>query len=126
VIVDECHRGSARDDSSWRMILEYFEPAYQFGMTATPLRIETRDTYRYFGNPIYEYSLRQGIDDGFLGVHRVITEWDAAGWRPSRDELDRDGRAIRDDEYQTEDFERVVALRARTQAIAQYLSEFLK
>ena len=129
IIIDECHRGSARDDSSWRVILEYFEPAYQLGMTATPLRAESRDTYRYFGNPIYEYSLRQGIDDGFLApyrVHRVITEWDAAGWRPSRDELDRYGRAIPDDEYQTKDFERVVALRARTQAIAQHLTEFMK
>jgi type I restriction enzyme R subunit len=129
IIVDECHRGSARDNSSWRVILEYFEPAYQIGMTATPLRVETRDTYRYFGNPIYEYSLRQGIEDGFLApyrVHRVITEWDAAGWRPSRDELDRYGRAIPDDEYQTKDFERVVALRARTQAIAQHLTEFMK
>jgi type I restriction enzyme R subunit len=129
VIVDECHRGSVRDDSSWRVILEYFAPAYQLGMTATPLRVETRDTYRYFGNPIYEYSLRQGIEDGFLApyrVHRVITEWDAAGWRPSRDELDRYGRAIPDDEYQTKDFERVVALRARTQVIAQHLTKFMK
>jgi len=129
IIVDECHRGSARDDSSWRAILEYFEPAYQLGMTATPLRVETRDTYRYFGNPIYEYSLRQGIEDGFLApyrVHRVITEWDAAGWRPSRDELDRYGRAIPDDEYQTKDFERAVALRARTLTIARHLAEFMK
>lgn len=129
VIVDECHRGSAREDSSWRVILEYFEPAYQLGMTATPLRDETRDTYRYFGNPIYEYSLRQGIEDGFLApyrVHRVVTEWDAAGWRPSQSDLDRYGRPIPDDEYQTKDFERVVALRARTQAIARHLTEFLK
>jgi type I restriction enzyme R subunit len=129
VIVDECHRGSARDDSSWRVILEYFEPAYQLGMTATPLRIETRDTYRYFGNPIYEYSLRQGIENGFLApyrVHRVITDWDAAGWRPSGDELDRYGRAIPDDEYQTKDFERAVALRARTQTVARHLTEFMK
>jgi len=129
VIVDECHRGSARDDSAWRSILEYFKPAYQLGMTATPLRNESRDTYLYFGNPIYEYSLRQGIDDGFLApyrVHRVITEWDAAGWRPSKDELDRYGRSIPDDEYQTKDFERVVALRARTQVIAKHLTEFLK
>ena len=98
-------------------------------MTATPLRDDNRDTYLYFGNPIYEYSLRQGIDDGFLApyrVHRVVTEWDAAGWRPSKDELDRYGRAIPDDEYQTKDFERVVALRARTQAIARHLTEFLK
>jgi type I restriction enzyme R subunit len=129
IIVDECHRGSARDDSSWRVILDYFEPAYKLGMTATPLRDDNRDTYQYFGNPIYEYSLRQGIDDGFLApyrVHRVITEWDAAGWRPSKSDLDRYGRAIPDDEYQTKDFERVVALRARTDAIARHLIDFLK
>lgn len=71
IIVDECHRGSARDDSSWRVILEHFKPAYQLGMTATPLREDNRDTYLYFGNPIYEYSLRQGIDDGFLAPYRV-------------------------------------------------------
>ena len=129
IIVDECHRGSARDESSWRAILEYFEPAYQLGMTATPLRDDNHDTYRYFGNPIYEYSLRQGIEDGFLApyrVHRVITEWDAAGWRPSKTDLDRFGRPIPDDEYGTKDFERVVALRARTMAIATHLTEFLK
>ena len=77
IIVDECHRGSARDESNWREILEYFEPAYQLGMTATPLREDNRDTYRYFGNPLYTYSLRQGIDDGFLApyrVHRVVTD----------------------------------------------------
>jgi type I restriction enzyme R subunit len=129
IIVDECHRGSARDESSWRVILEYFEPAYQLGMTATPLRDDNRNTYRYFGNPIYEYSLRQGIDDGFLApyrVHRVITDWDAAGWRPSKTDLDRYGRPIPDEEYGTKDFERVVALRARTMAIAVHLTEFLK
>lgn len=129
IIVDECHRGSARDESSWRAILEYFKAAYQLGMTATPLRADNRDTYLYFGNPIYEYSLRQGIDDGFLApyrIHRVVTEWDAAGWRPSKDDLDRYGRAIPDDEYGTKDFERVVALRARTEAIARHLTDFLK
>lgn len=129
IIVDECHRGSSRDDSSWRVILEHFKSAYQLGMTATPLREDNRDTYLYFGNPIYEYSLRQGIDDGFLApyrVHRVITQWDAAGWRPSKDELDRFGRTIPDDEYQTKDFERAIALRARTNAIARHLTDFLK
>jgi type I restriction enzyme, R subunit len=129
IIVDECHRGSARDESSWRAVLAYFEPAVQLGMTATPLREDTRDTYRYFGNPIYEYSLRQGIEDGFLApyrVHRVISEWDATGWRPSSSELDRYGRPIPDDEYQTKDFEKVVALRARTEAIARHLTGFLK
>lgn len=129
IIVDECHRGSAREDSAWRAILDYFEPAYQLGMTATPLRDESRDTYQYFGNPVYEYSLRQGIEDGFLApyrVHRVVSEWDAAGWRPTKGELDRYGRAIPDDEYQTKDFERVVALRARTEAMAKHLADFMR
>jgi type I restriction enzyme R subunit len=108
IIVDECHRGSAKDDSNWREILRYFQPAYQLGMTAISLREDNRDTYRYFGNPIYIYSLRQGIEDGFLApyrVHRIITEWDAAGWRPSKGDLDRYGRDIPDAEYQTVDFE---------------------
>ncbi len=129
IIVDECHRGSARDESNWREILDYFDPAFQLGMTATPLREDNRDTYRYFGNPIYQYSLRQGIDDGFLApyrVHRVVTTYDAAGWRPSKDDLDRYGRAIPDAEYHTKDFERMVALRERTAAIARHLSEYMK
>jgi type I restriction enzyme R subunit len=129
VIVDECHRGSAADESNWREILEYFQPAYQIGMTATPLREDNKDTYKYFGNPVYVYTLAQGIDDGFLApyrVHRVITDYDAAGWRPGKDELDRYGRLIPDQEYHTNDFERVVALRARTQAIARHLTDFLK
>lgn len=128
VIVDECHRGSARDDSSWRLILEYFAPAYQLGMTATPKREDNRDSYQYFGNPIYQYSLRQGIDDGFLApyrVHRVVTEWDAAGWRPSADDVDRYGRSIPDEEYLTRDFERIISMRARTRAIARHLTDFL-
>ncbi|MBI2782685.1 MAG: DEAD/DEAH box helicase family protein [Gammaproteobacteria bacterium] len=129
IIIDECHRGSSRNDSNWRAVLDYFEPAVQFGMTATPLREESRDSYEYFGNPVYTYSLRQGIEDGFLApyrVHRVITTVDAAGWRPSKDELDRFGRPVPDDEYQTKDFERVVALRSRTRAIARHLADFLK
>lgn len=129
IIVDECHRGSARDESNWREILDYFEPAYQLGMTATPLREDNRDTYRYFGNPIYTYSLKQGIDDGFLApyrVHRVVTTYDAAGWRPTVAELDRYGRVIPDEQYETKDFERIVALRARTEAIARHLTDFMK
>jgi type I restriction enzyme R subunit len=129
IIIDECHRGSSRDESAWRAVLDYFEPAVQFGMTATPLRQESRDSYEYFGNPVYTYSLRQGIEDGFLApyrVHRVITTVDAAGWRPSKDELDRYGREVPDDEYQTKDFERVIALRARTRAMARHLSDLLK
>lgn len=129
IIIDECHRGSSRDESSWRAVLDYFSPAVQFGMTATPLREESRDSYEYFGNPVYTYSLRQGIEDGFLApyrVHRVITTADAAGWRPSKDELDRYGRPVPDEEYQTKDFERVIALRARTQAMARHLTDLLK
>jgi type I restriction enzyme R subunit len=129
IIIDECHRGSSRNDSNWRAVLDYFKPAVQFGMTATPLREDSRDTYEYFGNPVYTYSLRQGIEDGFLApyrVHRVITTVDAAGWRPSKDELDRYGRPVPDDEYQTKDFERVIALRARTRAMAKHLTDFLK
>ena len=129
IVVDECHRGSANEDSNWREILEYFAPAYQLGLTATPLREDNRDTYLYFGNPVYQYSLKQGIDDGFLApyrVHRIVTQWDAAGWRPSKDELDRYGRHIPDEVYTTPDFERRVALRARTQAVAKHLTDFLK
>jgi type I restriction enzyme R subunit len=129
IIVDECHRGSARDESNWREILDYFEPAYQLGMTATPRREDNRDTYLYFGNPLYTYSLRQGIEDGFLApyrVHRVITNVDAAGWRPTQGQLDRHGQEIPDREYHTEDFERVLVLRARTEAIARHLTDYLK
>jgi len=129
IIVDECHRGSANDESNWREILEYFEPAFQLGMTATPLREDNRDTYRYFGKPLYTYSLRQGIDDGFLApyrVHRVITSWDAAGWRPSQGDMDRYGRAIPDELYGTPEFERIIALRARTEAVARHLTQFLQ
>ena len=129
VIVDECHRGSARDDSNWRDILEWFAPATQIGMTATPRREDNIDTYEYFGDPLYEYSLARGIDDGFLApyrVHRVITDADASGWRPVKGEMDRYGREIPDKEYVTQDFEHTVALRARTQAIARHLTDFLK
>ena len=106
IIVDECHRGSAPDESNWREILEYFQPAFQIGMTATPLRLDNKDTYSYFGNPLYTYSLKQGIDDGFLApyrVHRVVSSVDAAGWRPSKGEMDRFGREIPDEHYNTKD-----------------------
>ena len=129
VIVDECHRGSAREGGSWREILEWFEPAVQIGMTATPRREDNVDTYDYFGDPIYQYSLAEGIADGFLApyrVHRIITDYDASGWRPAKGELDRYGREIPDAEYHTRDFERIVALQVRTEAIAGHLTNFLK
>lgn len=129
VIVDEAHRGSANDEGRWREILEWFSPAAQLGMTATPLREENRNTYEYFGNPVYRYSLRDGIDDGFLApyrVHRVVTSFDATGWRPSAGEVDRFGRLIPDSEYRTSDFERLIALKVRTEALARHLSDYLR
>lgn len=129
IIVDECHRGSARSDSNWREILDYFEPAVKIGMTATPLRKDNKATYRYFGNPIYQYSLRQGLEDGFLApyrVHRVVTAVDAAGWRPTKGERDKFGREIPDEVYQTPQFEKRLSLRPRSEAIAKHLTNFLK
>lgn len=129
VIVDECHRGSARDESSWRVILEHFAPAVQLGMTATPLRTENADTYRYFGDPVYTYSLAQGINDGFLApyrVRRVVLSPDALGWSPDAGQLDRFGREIPEGVYETKHFERVVSLLMRTDAAARHLSEYLK
>ena len=121
---------AAHDESRWREILDYFEPAYQLGMTATPLREDNRDTYAYFGNPLYTYSLKQGIEDGFLApyrVHRVVTDFDAAGWRPNKGRA-RPLRAARSPTTSTttKDFERVVSLEARTEAIARHLTDFLK
>jgi len=129
IVVDECHRGSATDESNWREILEYFASAFQIGMTATPLRNDNVDTYKYFGNPIYQYSLREGIDDGFLApykVYRIVTDVDATGWRPTRGQIDRYGREIPDEVYGTPDFDRSIALKARTKAIAKNISDFLK
>lgn len=129
IIIDECHRGSAHEESNWRAILDYFQPAVQIGMTATPLRRDNKATYRYFGNPIYQYSLRQGLDDGFLApyrVHRIVTSADATGWRPTKGELDKLGREIPDEEYHTPEFENRLSLRPRSEAIAKHLTEFLK
>ncbi|MEW5938930.1 MAG: EcoAI/FtnUII family type I restriction enzme subunit R [Chloroflexota bacterium] len=134
IIVDECHRGSARDKSNWRAILEYFNSAVQVGMTATPLREENselgnRDTYAYFGNPLYIYSLHQGIDDGFLApyrVHRIVTNVDLDGYRPARGERDVYGKEIPDKVYRTPEFDRDIVLRARTRAIANHITKFLK
>lgn len=129
IVVDECHRGSSRDDSNWRDILEYFSPAVQLGMTATPLRDDNRDTYAYFGNPLYTYSLREGINDGFLApykVHRIVTSIDATGWRPERGQRDKRGNPIPDGLYETPDFERTISLKSRTNAVARHLTEYLK
>ncbi|MGX9687687.1 EcoAI/FtnUII family type I restriction enzme subunit R [Deinococcus wulumuqiensis] len=129
IIIDEAHRGSASDQSSWRDILTHFTSATQLGMTATPLREDTRDTYAYYGQPIYTYSLAQGIQDGFLApyqVRRVITDVDAVGWRPTPGMLDDHGRGIPDGEYGTKDFETSLSLLPRTKAVAKHLVEYLK
>jgi type I restriction enzyme R subunit len=129
IIVDECHRGSANEEGSWRQILEYFEPAAQIGMTATPKRKDNVDTYAYFGDPIYTYSLATGIDDGFLApyrVLRVVPSVDAIGWRPTQGQLDRFGREIPDGLYGTRDFERLISLLSRTKAVAKHLAQYLR
>lgn len=129
IIVDECHRGSVQDDSLWRSVLEYFEPAVQLGMTATPRHEETRNTYQYFGDPVYIYTLKQGIEDGFLApfrVRHVQTTADAEGWQPAPGQTDRHGQRIPERLYNTEDFDKTLLLRPRTEAIAQNLTESLK
>jgi type I restriction enzyme R subunit len=129
VIVDECHRGSARKDSSWRGILNHFEQATQLGMTATPLHEESRDTYDYFGPPVFTYSLKKGIEDGFLApyrVRRVVTNVDATGWRPTKGQRDNFGQEIPDEEFHTKDFDSILVHEERTRAIARHLSDYLK
>lgn len=129
IIVDECHRGSANEESTWREILKHFNSAVQLGMTATPLRDDNRDTYAYFKNPLYIYSLQQGIDDGFLApyrVHRIVSDKDLDGYRPGVGEQDRYGRAIPDKVYRTPNFDRELALLPRTKAFARHLTNFLK
>ncbi len=129
IIVDECHRGSSTDDSNWRAVLKHYAPATQLGMTATPLREENRDTYNYFGEPIFEYSLAEGIEDGFLApyrVRRVVLSPDAYGWEPDPGQLDRFSKEIPPGLYGTKDFERVVSLLTRTELAAKHLTEYLK
>ncbi len=129
IVVDECHRGSAQATSSWRRILDHFSSAAQLGMTATPKRDESADTYAYFGDPIYEYSLAQGIEDGFLApyrVRRVVLSADAHGWAPTAGQMDLFGKEIPGGLYTTSQFERVVSLLSRTEAAARHLTEYLQ
>ncbi len=128
VIVDECHRGSAADDARWRQVLEYFTSATQIGLTATPK--ETRDVsnIEYFGEPIYTYSLRQGIADGFLAPYKVIRiglDKDLDGWRPEYGQTDKFGQVIVDREYNDRDFDRDLVLEKRTEVVAAKVTEFL-
>ncbi len=129
IIVDECHRGSARDDSNWREILEYFQPATQIGMTATPKHNDNINTYDYFGDPVYVYSLKQGIEDGFLApyrVQRVVTNIDAEGLRLPKGTLDIEGHEIPDKHFATRDYERILSVENRNQIVARYLVDYLR
>lgn len=129
VIVDECHRGSASVDSQWRAILDHFDGAVQVGLTATPKRDANIDTYEYFGDPVYEYSLRQGIDDGYLApyrVRRVILDIDAFGWDAQADQVDAFGRPVPEGVYTTPDFERRISFPDRTAAMAGHLVGLLR
>jgi type I restriction enzyme, R subunit len=129
VVVDECHRGSAADDASWRKILEYFSSATQIGLTATPKETKTVSNIEYFGDPIYTYSLKQGIQDGFLAPYKVIRiglDKDLDGWRPEKGKIDKYGQEIEDREFNALDFDRNLVLEKRTMLVAAKITEFLK
>ena len=129
IVVDECHRGSAADDAAWRRVLEYFSSATQIGLTATPKETREVSNIEYFGKPIYTYSLRQGIDDGFLAPYKVVRigfDRDLDGWRPEAGQTDKYGNIIEDREYNNSDFDRNLILERRTELVAAKVTEFLK
>ncbi len=129
IVIDECHRGSAKEDSSWREILTYFKNATHVGLTATPKETDETSNIEYFGKPVYIYSLKQGIDDGFLAPYRVVRiglNVDAEGWRPNAGKKDKDGREVEDRIYNRKDFDRTLVIDERTEAVAKKLTEFLK
>lgn len=129
VIVDECHRGSAKEDSAWREILEYFKSATQIGLTATPKETKNVSNIDYFGKPIYTYSLKQGIEDGFLAPYKVVKvsiDRDIEGWRPKKGQKDKYGYEVEDRIYNSKDFDRNLVIDERTQIVAKKVSEFLR
>ena len=129
IIIDECHRGSAAADSAWREILEYFSSATQIGLTATPKETREVSNIDYFGEPIYTYSLKQGIDDGFLAPYKVVRidlDKDLTGWRPDKGMRDKYGNEIEDRIYNQKDFDKTLVLEKRTQLVAAKISEFLR
>jgi type I restriction enzyme R subunit len=129
IVIDECHRGSAAADSAWREILDHFSGATQIGLTATPKETEYVSNTDYFGEPVFTYSLRQGISDGFLAPYKVIKvhiDRDVEGYRPELGQLDRDGNEIEDRIYNTKDFDRNIVLDDRTKLTAKKVTEFLK
>jgi type I restriction enzyme R subunit len=129
IVIDECHRGSAADDSAWREILDHFSSATQIGLTATPKETEYASNIDYFGAPVYSYSLKQGIRDGFLAPYKVIKvhiDRDVQGYRPVQGQLDRNGEEVEDRIYNTKDFDRTFVLDDRTKLVAQKVTAFLK
>ena len=129
IVVDECHRGSAAEDSAWRDILAYFSSATQIGLTATPKETKEVSSTHYFGEPVYTYSLRQGIDDGFLAPYKVVRidfDRDLQGWRPPKGMLDKYGEPIEDRIYNLRDMDRQLVLEMRTLAVAAKITQFLK
>ena len=129
IIIDECHRGSAADDAAWRQVLEYFTSATQIGLTATPKETKEVSNIEYFGDPLYTYSLRQGISDGFLAPYKVVRiglDKDILGWRPELGQVDKYGQLIEDREYNLRDFDKNLILEKRTELVAAKVSEFLR
>lgn len=129
IVIDECHRGSAAENSSWREILDYFSSATQVGLTATPKETEDVSNIDYFGEPVYTYSLKQGIEDGFLAPYKVIRidfDRDIQGWRPQAGQLDKYGNPIEDRIYNQKDMDRTLVLEERTKLVAKKITEFLK
>lgn len=129
IVIDECHRGSAKDDSRWRKILDYFKDATHIGMTATPKETKEISNISYFGDPIYTYSLKQGIEDGFLAPYKVIRvglNVDLQGYRPEEGKLDENGEPIEDREYNVKDFDKNLVIDERTKTVAKIVSDFLK
>ena len=129
IVIDECHRGSAAEDAAWREILDHFSSATQIGLTATPKETKYVSNIHYFGKPVYTYSLKQGIEDGFLAPYKVIKvhiDVDVHGYRPERGDTDRDGNEIEDRIYNTKDFDRTLVIDDRTKLVAKKVSDFLK
>ncbi|WP_281227921.1 EcoAI/FtnUII family type I restriction enzme subunit R [Flavobacterium aquiphilum] len=129
IVIDECHRGSANEDSAWREILTYFNKATHIGLTATPTETKETSNTEYFGEPVYTYSLKQGIDDGFLAPYKVIRvalNVDAEGYRPQQGKTDKEGKEIEDRIYNRKDFDRKLVIDERTDIVAQKVTEYLK
>ncbi|PYE38457.1 type I restriction enzyme R subunit [Psychrobacter fozii] len=129
IVIDECHRGSAAEDSAWREILEYFNSATQIGLTATPKETEEVSNSYYFGDPVYTYTLKQGIEDGFLAPYKVVRidiDVDMQGWRPTKGQTDKHGELIEDRIYNQKDFDRTLVIDERTQLVAQTITSYLE